>query len=246
MAPTSILLNVFLALLMVLAAIELSFISSTVAYLHKAGDKTFAVTYNGKTIDVPGLPENLSVNQGHSSNGAAGTALIVIGWCGILALQRRSRAGYHNKGLGGLFSRSWYRLWLTLNVPALLLTLGSLAYVFAVTNKHKGNTIDLSVVEGLANGDKYPLLEWTPQGWFNALLKLDLVSGSDKRGLKTIHRIATGWQYNLIPFFIIQLGQNVLALLEAQRKRKEDGRFAHGGPEKDLAYSSPGFSNGAK
>lgn len=238
MTKTSLPLKVALGLLMVVSAIELAFVSSTVAYLHRTGTKTYAVMYNGETVQVPGAPTNLSVNQGHTSNGTAGTGLIVIGWCGTLALWLRGRPVYHKKSVGGLFARTWYRLWLLLNVPALLLTLGALAYVFAVTNKHQGQTIDLSVVQGLSSGATYPLLEWTPQNWFDALLKLDIVSGgNDRSGLETIHKIARGWQYNLIPFFVVQLAETILALLGAQTRRKQESRAPVAVMEKDGAYA---------
>lgn len=254
MTKISIPLQVFLGLLMVVSAIELAFVSSTVAYLAKAGKRTYGVTSNGQTIQVPGLPADLSVNQGHTSNGAAGTGLIVIGWCGCLALWLRGRPGlYHKKSVGGTLARAWYRLWLLLNVPALLLTLGALAYVFAVTNQHQGQAIDLATVRqlGLAAGDggvQYPLLEWTPQGWFGALRALDLVSGEDRDGLDRIYKIARGWQYNLIAFFLVQLAETVLALYGAQARRKEERRLAPAataaGSEKHDAYNGqPGLFN---
>lgn len=235
MAITSLLLNVFIGLLMVVSIIELSFISATVGFLAGRASGTFDVVYDGSTIPVSGTPANLSVNQGHTSNGASGTAFIVVGCCGILALWLRSRPGYHNRSSGGFFSRGWYRLWLALNVPALLLTLGALAYTFAVTRAHDGQRIDLSVARGLG-GDAYDVHEWTPQNWFDALLKLDLASGSDRDDIKSHYKIARGWEYNLIPFFIVQLVQTALALFEAMRKRKADRQYGHGRPaEKDVA-----------
>lgn len=234
MALTSLLLKVFIGLLMVVSIIELSFISATVGFLHQHGSGTYAAIYDGSTIPVSGAPANLSTNQGHSSNGASGTAFIVVGCCGILALFLRSRPGYHNKSLGGLFSRSWYRLWLALNVPALLLTLGSLAYVFAVTRAHEGQRIDLSVAQRV-DGAAYPLHEWTPQNWFEALLRSDLASGSDRDDIRSHYKIARGWEYNLIPFFIVQFVQTVLAFMEASRLRKAERQFGRGGVEKDVA-----------
>lgn len=225
-----------MGLVMIASAIELSFISATVGYLAQLGNITFTVVSNGQTIQVPGLPANLSVNQGHTSNGAAGTGLIVIGFAGTLALWLRSRTGYRHKSFGGLFSRCWYRLWLLLNVPALLLTLTALAYVFAVTNQHKGQSIDLGIAKSLDSGSKYPLLEWTPQGWFGALSKLDFVVGSDQDGVQSHLDIARGWQYNLIPFFVVQFVQTVLALMNAKQRSNADRQYVHGGMEKGVTY----------
>lgn len=234
MSSASLPLKVTLGLVMIASAIELSFISATVAYLAQIGK--IAVLSNGQTNEVPGLPANLEVNQGHTSNGAAGTGLIIVGFAGVLALQLRGRPGYHNGTLGGLFRRSWYRLWLVLNVPALLLTLGALAYVFAVTNAHNGQDIDMAVVRGLQDGGKYPRQDWTPQGWFEALGKLEFVSGNDRDDVALHLKLAKGWQYNLIPFFVVQLAHTVLALLDARRRRREEGQFMNTGIEKGVAY----------
>ncbi|KUI54445.1 hypothetical protein VP1G_01888 [Cytospora mali] len=238
MASPSPLLKVIVGLLMVVSIVELSFISATVGFLAKRASGTFDVVYNGATFPIAGEPVNLSVNQGHTSNGASGTAFIIIGCCGLLALWLRGRSGYHNKSIGGLFSRSWYRLWLAFNVPALLLTLGALAYTFAVTKAHQGQRIDLSVARRL-DGGAYPLQEWTPQNWFDALLKLDLASGSDRDDIESHYKIARGWEFNLIPFFIVQLVQTVLALLEAVRMRKADRQNGYGDAEKDAGVGAP-------
>ncbi|ROV97997.1 hypothetical protein VMCG_07026 [Cytospora schulzeri] len=231
MASTSLLLKVFIGLLMVVSIIELSFISATVAFLAKRASHTFDVVYHGTTFPVSGTPAKILVDQGHTSNGASGTAFVIVGCCGTLALWLRGRPGYHNKSIGGYFSKGWYRLWLVLNVPALLLTLGALAYTFAVTRSHEGQRIDLDVAQGF-DGAAYPLQEWTPQNWFNALLKLDLASGSDRDDIDSHYKIARGWEYNLIPFFIVQLVQTALALLEAMRLRKADRQAGRGGAEK--------------
>lgn len=229
MTSASLPLKVSLGLVMLTSAIELSFVTATVGYLALIGKQTFAVASDGATVQVPGLPASLEVNQGHTSNGAAGTGFVVVGCAGILALWLRGRPGYHAGSLGGRLGRAWYRLWLALNVPALLLTLAALAYVFAVTNGHDGQAIDLAAVPGTGtgSGDKYPLLDWTPQGWFAALAGLDLVSGSDRDGIETHLRLARGWQYNLIPFFLVQLAQTMLALLDARRRRKAEGQYGH-------------------
>lgn len=235
MALTSLLLKVFIGLLMVVSIIELSLVSATVGFLSQRAKGTFDIVSGDSTFPISGEPANLIVDQGHTSNGASGTAFIVIGCCGILALWLRSRPGYHAKSSAGLFSRGWYRLWLGLNIPALLLTLGALAFTFAVANAHDGQRIDLSVARGL-NGDKYSAETWTPQNWFEALLKLDLASQTDRNGIHRLYRITRGWQYNLIPFFVVQLAQTVLAFLEASRKRKSDRQYGYGGVKNDVGY----------
>lgn len=232
MAKTSIYLKVALGLLMVVSAIELALVSATVAYLHRTGGEGYtypAISNDGQTIQVPGLPTNLLVDQGHTSNGAAGTAFVVIGLCGMLALWLRGRAAlYHDeRSLGGRLARAWYRLWLALQVPALLLTLGALAYVLAVTTRHAGQAIDLTATPTTTT-TTYPLLAWTPQNWFDALLRLDLAAAADRDGLATIRRVARGWEYNLVPLLVVQLAETVLALHGARARREEERRLAQG------------------
>lgn len=236
MALTSVLLKVSMGLLMVVSIIELSLISATVGFLSQRAKGTFDVVSGDSTFPISGEPASLIVDQGHTSNGASGTAFIIIGCCGFLALWLRSRQGYHAKSSAGLLSRGWYRLWLGLNVPALLLTLGALAFTFAVANAHDGQRIDLSVAEAL-DGKAYSPETWTPQNWFDALLKLDLASHTDRNDIQRVCRIARGWQYNLIPFFIVQLAQTVLALLEASRKRKADRQNGYRGVKNDVGYA---------
>lgn len=246
MSSASLPLKISIGLVMLVSAIELSFVTATVGYLALIGKQTFAAASDddGTIVQVPGLPAHLEVNQGHTANGAAGTGFVVIGCAGLLALWLRGRPGYHSRTPLGVFGRAWYRLWLALNVPALLLTLGALAYVAAVTRRHGDQAIDLTAVPGSDGGaDKYPLLTWTPQGWFAALAGLDLASGSDRDDIETHLRLARGWQYNLVPFFLVQLVQTALALLDARRRRKMEGQYAYKAAEQSMEQ---GVSYGAK
>jgi len=211
---TSLPLKLAIGLLMVVSIIELSFISATVAWLHLTASGTFPVRANGSIFNLAGKPANLMVDQGHTSNGAAGTAFVVIGTGGILALWLRSR--FPASRLGAAF----YQLWFAFNIPALLLTLGALAYVFAVTNAHKGQRIDVGVAKAL-NGANYPNDTWTPQNWFSAVLKLDIADGNVRADILSHYRVMLGWQYNLIPFFIVQLVETVLATLDFLKFRRE-------------------------
>lgn len=239
MSSASLPVKISLGLVTLISALELALVTATVGYLAIIEKQTFAVTTTTTatgaqaqtTVQVPGVPATLDVNQGHTSNGAAGTGFVIVGCAGLLALWLRGRPGYYRRrGAGGWLGRAWYRLWLALQVPALLLTLGALAYVFAVTNAHGGQSVDLGVVQDLRGAAKYPLGEWTPQGWFAALAALDFVSESDRDGVVSHLKIARGWQYNLIPFFLAQLAQTVLTLLDARRRRRAEGQYSPAGP----------------
>ncbi|KAH9988239.1 hypothetical protein F4779DRAFT_611103 [Xylariaceae sp. FL0662B] len=205
-----------IALLMVDSIIELSFVSSMVAWLHRRASLGFSVNYNGSRFLLAGKPEHFIVDQGHTSNGAAGTAFILIGLGGILALVLRHWS-FNKPTVSGTAARFIYYFWVFLNIPAFLLTTGALAYVFAVTNAHKGQVIDVPLAARL-DGSPYPVDYWTPQNWFTAVLQLDLTDAKDD--IQNHLSVMRGWQYNLIPMFLIQLCVTVLALWECFTRRK--------------------------
>jgi hypothetical protein len=209
------LLYIALGLLMVVSIIELSFISGMVGWLHRTATGSFSFEWEGTTYDIKGEPKNLITDQGHTSNGAAGTAFVLIGCGGILALFLRNRQN------AGKFSRLFYNLWLVVNVLSLLLVLTALIYTFVVTNQHNGQSIIPSVAARLDDGEKYPLESWAPQNWFSALLDLDLTDSNERNDIEHHLRLMRGWQYNLIPFFIIHLVETVLALWDAKQRRNE-------------------------
>ncbi|KAI0851151.1 hypothetical protein F5Y00DRAFT_230449 [Daldinia vernicosa] len=199
MSRLSLALKVAVGLLMVDSVIELAFVSSMVSWLHRTASKGFSFKYGDSTYHLAGEPLHIMTDQGHTSNGAAGTAFVLIGLGGILALWLRSWSRKY--GGMGTFTRFIYYLWVALNIPALLLTTGALAYVFAVTNAHEGQSIDVPLATTL-NGSKYPLEFWTPQNWFSGVMR--------------------GWQYNLIPMFIVQLGVTILAVWEFLGWRRQE------------------------
>jgi len=218
MAPTLLSLKIALGLLMADAIIELSFISNMVAWLHRTASGSFAVRINGTVYNLAGEPLNLLVDQGHTSNGAAGTAFVLIGLGGILALWLRSRPNFRKSRPSVLL----YHIWIAVNIPAVLLTITALIYVFAVTNTFAGQTIDADVARLSASaGEKYPRDWWTPQNWFAAVLQLDLVDGDVRNDIAKYHRIMQGWQYNLIPMVIIHLAETVLAFMDFLMRRRE-------------------------
>ncbi|KAI2629915.1 hypothetical protein GGR54DRAFT_284972 [Hypoxylon sp. NC1633] len=216
MSKLSLALKVAVGLLMVDSIIELSFVSSMVAWLHQRASQGFTFNFDGSVHLLAGEPLNLMVDQGHASNGAAGTAFVLIGVGGIVALFLRNWSHSKQDGLG-VFARSFYYFWVGVNVPGFLLTTGALAYVFAVTNAHEGQTIDAALAVGL-DGSRYPSDTWTPQNWFSAILQLDLVDARDD--IHSHLSVMRGWQYNLIPMFLVQLGVTVLSLLEFFSWRK--------------------------
>lgn len=213
--PLTLALWISIGVLMVDSIIELSFVSSMVAWLHSRAGKDFDISYNGSTYPLHGKPAGLLVNQGHTSNGAAGTAFVLIGIGGILALSLRNRTS----AFLGKFGRFWYIFWLYMTVPAMLLTLAALIYTMVLTYQHDHQTISNAVASQLHNRPypnyvAYPLDKWTPENWFDAVLKLDLVHSSDRSDIKQHLNVMRGWRWNLIPMFIIGLGVSGVAFAE--------------------------------
>ena len=69
------------------AIISLAFISSMVRFLHTRGKGPFEVADpNGGTFLLWGEPAHLLVDQGHTTNAAAGTAVVLVGIGGAFAL----------------------------------------------------------------------------------------------------------------------------------------------------------------
>ncbi|KAK4631265.1 hypothetical protein CLAFUW4_03599 [Fulvia fulva] len=225
MAPLTLALNVAIGILMVGSIIELSFISSMVGWLHRRAGRDFDINYNGSTFPLHGKPLGLLVDQGHTSNGAAGTAFVLIGMGGILALWLRSRATRTSSILSriGMF---WYYFWLAMTVPSILLTLAALIYTLVLTNNHDGQIIDIAIAATLDNRPypnyvAYPLDEWTPENWFGAVLQLPLTHNSDAGTIREHLRVMRGWRWNLIPMFIIGLAVCLIGMAEAWSRRRD-------------------------
>jgi hypothetical protein len=86
-------IGLVLFLLAVDAAITMGLVSSMVSFLHHHGRGPFAVAPpDGSPFLLAGEPANLVVNQGHTTNAAGGTALILVGLGGSIALWRERRA----------------------------------------------------------------------------------------------------------------------------------------------------------
>lgn len=236
MVPTTLILWVAMGLLMIDSIIELSFISSMVSWLHRRAGGSFDIIYNGSTFSLHGKPLNLLLNQGHTSNGAAGTAFVLIGIGGILALLLRARAHQRPGTALSKFGLVFYHAWLVFTLLSALLTLAALVYVFVVTNDHTGQGINLQLASTLHNEPypnyvAYPLGAWTPENWFDAVLNLNLASTTDRSDIHNHLVIMRSWRWNLIPMLILGLCVMVLAFTDAfvmrrvARQRKQYGGY---------------------
>jgi len=254
MALPSLLLPILLGVLAIDTLIEVGFLGSMVGYLHQAhGDVPFQIAATSTTPQF-GLypkPAHLLVNQGHTSNGAAGTALILVSLLGFLVLyierrdRKRSDIDYihvssTNDGQGNTHTRksrysphsfAWlYPTWIVFTVLSFLLTLSALIYVFVVTHQTdvSHSHIDLSVAASTFASRqgvvfKYPDDTWTPENWYNAVLKLAFVDNNEKGDIRTHVRLMEAWRWNLIPMFLLGLAIMVIALAGYIGRRKGGG-----------------------
>lgn len=229
MAISKALLYGALVLLTIDGIIELAFITSMVRWLHvRSGDGPFLINDNGNVFPIRVKPQTLAVNQGHASNGAAGTAFIVIGFGGFLILWLRSRQLKRDGSLHG-FVRGLYNFWLTLTVLSAIYSLACFVYVMVKTYSHDNQDININVAArigapGFPNIPPYPLLEWTPQNWFAALLRLPLARDSDRSSIKTHLAIMHGWEWNLIPMTLLGFTVMVLAFMDRMTHKQREIR----------------------
>ena len=232
MALPKLLLPTSLALLMLSAIIELSLISSTVSWLHRRAGSYFLINDTDPTLhsdpdnsnpfSLHGKPEFLLANQGHTSNGAAGTAFVLVGLGGILVLTLRHRLQKQvrrSAAVNGL-----YYAWITTILLSTLLTFSALIYTFVLTHAHTAQSINITYAANLHNQPypnqvPYDLLAWTPENWFSAVLALDLVSASDRTDIRRHLMVMRGWRWNLIPLFLLGLLLCVVAVLDLRSQK---------------------------
>ncbi|KAK5106213.1 hypothetical protein LTS08_000331 [Lithohypha guttulata] len=222
MTSSSLPLYIAIGLLMVDSTIELSLISSVVAWLHRRAGGSWEVAYNNSSFSLHGKPLHELVDQGHLSNGAAGTAFVLVGTTGTLVLLMRNRSNLWRKG----FTKTLYMFWLIATVLSAILTLCALIFTFLVTNTNSGLSINLRYASILKNQPypnqvPYDLGQWTPENWFHAVLRLDLVHQSERDIISTWIAVMRGARYNLIPMFVIGVAVVVLALWDANNRRRK-------------------------
>ncbi|KAI8945947.1 hypothetical protein F4801DRAFT_97073 [Xylaria longipes] len=213
-SATSVALKACIGLLMIDAIVEVAFVSSSLAWLHDpTGHKFLHFVAYGSKHRLPVLPLHFITEHLHTCNGAAGTALALVGSGGIAALLLRDWAQYRT-GEAAKCCRYLYYLWLSCNLPALLYTGAIIIYVFALTNARAGQKLYIPEAVNL-NGSAYDLNNWTPDGWFSAVLKLKLLR--DRADIEWQLAVMRGWLYNLPTMFLFQSGVTVLGYMDYNR-----------------------------
>ncbi|KEF59207.1 uncharacterized protein A1O9_04051 [Exophiala aquamarina CBS 119918] len=217
-------LLVAIPILMVDGLIEVGFVGSMVGFLHDRAGKFFTIDAPNGTFDLHGKPKGILADQGHTSNGAAGTAVVLVGILGLIVIfsERRKARKSSTTGHSGLFI-----FWVVMTVLSAMLTLAALIYTFVLTAQTDDQTIDLAVAAANAQPLMYPLDNWTPENWFIAVLELPLAHDSDRNTIRKNLRLMRGWRWNLIPLFILGLTVASLAvwqLVGGRRWKEGDSR----------------------
>ncbi|KAK3989843.1 hypothetical protein QBC44DRAFT_342322 [Cladorrhinum sp. PSN332] len=207
-----------LALLSVDAGISLALVSNMVAFLHGYGKGPFKVNAEGAQDVIfllAGHPQKLITNQGHTTNGAGGTALVLVGLGGVIALLLERRARKHD----GKSSPAFY-IWAVIVVLSCLLSLAAFIYTFVETYITDNQMIIVRVAQINPFPTRYPLDRWTPENWYAAVLGLSLVDVRDRNGITTNLRLMRGWRWNTIPLFLLGFILAVLVVVEVIRSRR--------------------------
>ena len=252
MALPALILPILLAILAIDSLLEVGFIGSMVGYLHHCnGDTPFQIASTASTPQF-GLfpkPAHILVNQGHTSNGAAGTALILVCVLGALVLwldkrgRKRSGSVYthvrttsdpqgntHTMKSRNLPSNfGWlYPTWVVFTVLSFLLTLSALIYTFVVTHQTDSSHSRINLSTAAATSKltvaghvaPYPDDTWTPENWYKAMLKLAFVDEGQKGDIRTHVRLMEGWRWNLIPLLLLGFAVMVIAIMGYMEKRR--------------------------
>ncbi|KAK4938853.1 hypothetical protein LTR10_020759 [Elasticomyces elasticus] len=210
-------LYVALALLMLDGLIEVGMVGSMVGFLHARAGKFFTVNAPTGAFNLHGKPAGIMVNQGHTSNGAAGTAVVLVGIIGLLVIWYEKRRARQTQTTG---HSKVFIFWVVMTFVSAGLTLSALVYTFVVTAQTNNQLIDLSVAEANPDPKMYPLDQWTPENWFIAVLKLPLANDSDRNTIRYHLDLMRGWRWNLIPLFILGLAAAMTALWELINGRR--------------------------
>lgn len=232
---------IVLGLLVADAAISMGFVTSMVNFLHTKGQGPFRVNTDNGSILFYGEPDHqhFIADQGHVTNGVGGTAVVVLGFGGILALWLENRS----RRMTGK-SHFLFNFWSLIVVLNWLLTIAALIFTFVVTAQTANQTIDLSKTSTPPNEPNeptlpYPDLKWTPENWFKAVLQLNLANQADIDLINHNLRLMVGWRYNLIALFVLGFILVDLVVLEHLRFRKARGTYGPTGDNFDVKHAEP-------
>ena len=217
MAFTSAVLPALIGLFMLDGLIEMGLIASMVRWLHISNhDIPYEIRTSTGDYALFPKPKHMLVDQGHTSNGAAGTAVVLIGFGGIIVLYLLRR--------GSTAARGLFTAWFVFLVLETLLCFAALVYTFVLTYSTTAHqTIDQAYAASL-HGKPYLQDTWTPETWYKQVLALNLSYDSDRSNIQLYVHIMEGWKWNLIPLCIIALALTAVAAVRLREVRKSQYR----------------------
>ncbi|EED16940.1 conserved hypothetical protein [Talaromyces stipitatus ATCC 10500] len=193
-------------ILLITATIQLALVSRMVAFLHiqKTEVDSYHVLSNNATDHTANredfylhvLPEKLSLNQGHVTNGAAGYGL-VLSIASLVANVFLRRDAYKKRHKSILLT-------ITISLSLLVLfTLSALVYVVSVTYLTINNKIDMDVARAVSSKSQpYNIDSWTPETWYRALLLLPLEQDTIE-SLNSAHHEMVAWRWWVLFYHIV-------------------------------------------
>ncbi|KAF2847393.1 hypothetical protein T440DRAFT_492007 [Plenodomus tracheiphilus IPT5] len=199
------------ALLSALSIINLALISSMVAWLldQKHNVHSFEIGWSGSSVALNVEPENLWVDHGHESNGAAGYGFF-LGIFGMITAWRMRGAHRPLQSLAVLAAFQLIAIWFTLS---------ALIFVFVVTYHTTGQHIREPVASNNI-GVNYSEFTWTAETWMKAVLDLPLVDGSKRKEIDSQVTNMAAWRWMLVPILIVDciaFGVTLMAWLKQRR-----------------------------
>ncbi|CRG86578.1 hypothetical protein PISL3812_03588 [Talaromyces islandicus] len=180
-------------ILLIFATIQLALVSRMVAFLQI--QKTQVKTYQALGSDSLGfkihvLPEKLSLNQGHTTNGAAGYGLVLSIALLVITFSFRNDRNHKRKLL----------MMTILLVLLVLFILSAFIYVFAVTYLTSENRINTRYAQSM-DGAPYPIDNWTPETWYKALLLLPI----ENVDLTGAYQEMVAWRWWIFPYLMVSI-----------------------------------------
>ena len=218
-------LFVTLPILTVDALIEVGFVSSTVGFLHNRAGRTFTIDWPNQSFVLNGKPTGILVNQGHISIGAAGTALVLVGVLGVVAMYWERRAVHQVSLSSARFPRhrrqgrskemtascrthhpaiprsSSGSGWPALSLLSALLTFSALVYMYPCRNPPNRHPIHLSLHRKPKCRPTLPTRSSTGHPRTGSMLcwPCRWANKSDRSDIQMHFRLMRGWRWNLIP-----------------------------------------------
>jgi hypothetical protein len=214
--------------LSVLSIANLGLISSMVGFLHDQKDNvhSYEVAWQEGVVRLNVEPARLWTDQGHTSNGVAGYGFF-LGLFGMYVAWRQRRqtkvCSPHTDRMSDdadvtqHISKSLTAL-LVLLFLAVLFTLSALIFVFVVTQRTRNQAITQAIAE--ANQDiNYPVLEWTPETWFKAVLDTPLADSNQHDEIAAKVFNMTVWRWMLVPILVVDVVAWIVAALAVSKQR---------------------------